>query len=115
MNYEIMKKLINGIKIIPVIMASLICLCGILGLLGVVSISCLCSTSIIVLLFMYYTSYTLKFSNYHRCFIHYLTLCTGISIINYILPIPSTIVYIALIIAFVLTLVYSIIYKFKNK
>lgn len=53
---------------------------GILSMIG--------GTSFLTLLFLYVASYVFKFCNYHRMFIHYISLQQIINLIDYYIGIP---------------------------
>jgi hypothetical protein len=78
------------IKLIPGIMASMCLLNSILSYfcIDIVIFSYIGSCSLLTLLFLYVSSYVFKFCEYHRLFLHYISITWLINIIDYYVGIP---------------------------
>ena len=79
------KALIYFVKIIPLIIALSYIIDDILMYIGIdsVFINYFSGVSFLTLVFLYLTSYALKFCPYHRIPLHYIVLCNIISIYDY--------------------------------
>lgn len=78
------------LKIIPMIMAFICILNTILSYfdLDIVFLSYLGSCSILMLVYLYVSSYVFKFCEYHRMFLHYIVVATGFNTYDYYVGIP---------------------------
>lgn len=111
--------LIIATKVIPVIMALSYMLDDILMFYGIdsVFINYLSGISLFTLLYLYLTSYALKFCKYHRVPLHYIVVCNVISFYDYYIGIPvNDVNYLMLQVAIfnLFTLLY-VYYKVKNE
>lgn len=84
------KSLIYFVKIIPLIIALSYIIDDILMYIGIdsVFINYFSGVSFLTLVFLYLTSYALKFCPYHRIPLHYIVLCNIISIYDYYIGFP---------------------------
>lgn len=84
------KSLIYFVKIIPLIIALSYIIDDILMYIGIdsVFINYFSGVSFLTLIFLYLTSYALKFCPYHRIPLHYIVLCNIISIYDYYIGFP---------------------------
>lgn len=78
------------LKIIPMIMAFICILNTVLSYfdLDVVFLSYLGSCSILMVVYLYVSSYVFKFCEYHRMFLHYIVVVTGFNTYDYYAGIP---------------------------
>lgn len=84
------KLLLVTLKVIPMILALLCLLNTALSYFGIdlVVISYIGGVSILPLLFLYISSYAFRFCEYHRMFLHYVTLNWILNIYDYYVGIP---------------------------
>lgn len=89
-NKNLYKIFLSLVKIIPNILA----ICKIIGLIlsyfkvSAFALTCFGGTSIITLVILYLISYIFKFCGIHRLSLHYTTLITVISTLDYYIGIP---------------------------
>ena len=107
------------IKIIPMLMALGNLVNTILAYfyIDVPLLSYMCGTSILVLMFLYLSSYVFRFCKYHRMFIHYVTFNWLLNIIDYYIGIPldsKSLFFVYLIVTGV-TMFIIVYLKFKKK
>lgn len=78
------------IKVIPVILSGVALLNTILSYfyIDIPLLSYLGGVSVLTILFLYISSYVFRFCNYHRMFIHYITINWILNIIDYYIGIP---------------------------
>lgn len=78
------------LKIIPMIMAFICDLNTVLSFfnLDIAFFSYLGSCSILMLVYLYISSYVFKFCEYHRMFLHYIIIITGLNTYDYYVGIP---------------------------
>ena len=78
------------LKILPILLAFIILLNSILSYFNIdlVILSYIVGVSLITILFIYITSYTFKFCEYHRIFLHYILVNWIINIIDLYIGIP---------------------------
>lgn len=78
------------LKILPMLLAFITLLNSILSYFNIdlVIISYIGGVSLIPILFIYITSYTFKFCEYHRMFLHYIVVTWIINIIDLYIGIP---------------------------
>ncbi len=84
------KLLLVTLKVIPMLLALLCLLNTTLSYFGIdlVVISYIGGVSVLPLLFLYISSYAFKFCEYHRMFLHYVTLNWILNIYDYYVGIP---------------------------
>ena len=78
------------LKVIPMVMAFICLLNTILSYfdIDIPLLSYLGSCSILMLIYLYIASYVFKFCSYHRMFLHYIVIITGLNIYDYYVGIP---------------------------
>lgn len=107
------------IKIIPMLMALGNLVNTILAYfyIDVPLLSYMCGTSILVLMFLYLSSYVFRFCKYHRMFIHYVTFNWLLNIIDYYIGIPlnSKDLFFGYLIVTGITMFTIVYLKFKKK
>ena len=87
---KLCRLMIIATKVIPVIMALSYMADDILMFYSIdsVFINYLSGISLLTLLYLYLTSYALKFCRYHRVPLHYIVVCNAISFYDYYIGIP---------------------------
>ena len=90
MNKLLYKVTIIVLKILPMLLAFIILLNSILSYFNIdlVILSYIGGVSLITILFIYAASYTFKFCEYHRIFLHYIVVTWIINIIDLYIGIP---------------------------
>ena len=90
MNKLLYKVTVIVLKILPMLLAFIILWNFILSYFNIdlVILSYIGGVSLITILFIYITSYTFKFCEYHRMFLHYIVITWIISIIDLYIGIP---------------------------
>ena len=90
MNKLLYKVTVIVLKILPMILAFITLLNSILSYFNIdlVILSYIGGVSLITILFIYVTSYTFKFCEYHRIFLHYILVTWIINIIDLYIGIP---------------------------
>lgn len=89
-NKNLYKIFLSLVKAIPSILALIKIITLIFNYLKIptFAFTCLGGTSVITLILLYLISYIFKFCGIHRISLHYTTLITGLSIIDYYIGIP---------------------------
>lgn len=89
-NKYLYKVFLYLIKIIPMVIAVLFILNSVLSYfdIDVIIFSYIGGISVLPLLFFYLTSYVFNFCNYHRMFLHYISITWAINIIDCCIGIP---------------------------
>ena len=90
MNKLLYKVTVIVLKILPMLLAFITLLNSILSYFNIdlVILSYIGGVSLITILFIYVASYTFKFCEYHRMFLHYIVVTWIINIINLYIGIP---------------------------
>ena len=90
MNKLLYKVTVIVLKILPILLAFIILLNSILSYFNIdlVILSYIGGVSLITILFIYIASYTFKFCEYHRIFLHYIVVTWIINIIDLYIGIP---------------------------
>ena len=90
MNKLLYKVTVIVLKILPMLLAFITLLNSILSYFNInlVILSYIGGVSLITILFIYVTSYTFKFCEYHRIFLHYIVVTWIINIIDLYIGIP---------------------------
>ena len=90
MNKLLYKVTVIVLKILPILLAFITLLNSILSYFNIdlVILSYIGGVSLITILFIYVTSYTFKFCEYHRIFLHYIVVTWIINIIDLYIGIP---------------------------
>lgn len=78
------------LKVIPMVMAFICLLNTILSYfdIDVILLSYLGSCSILMIVYLYIASYVFRFCEYHRMFLHYIVVITGLNTYDYYVGIP---------------------------
>lgn len=107
------------IKIIPMLMAlgNLVNTVLAYFYIDVPLLSYMCGTSILVLMFLYLSSYVFRFCKYHRMFIHYVTFNWLLNIVDYYIGIPLNSKYLLFVYLIItgITMFIIVYLKFKKK
>lgn len=108
------------LKVIPMVMAFLCLLNTILSYydIDIEVLSYLGSCSILMIVYLYISSYVFRFCEYHRMFLHYIVVNTSLNIYDLYVGIPlqdSTIISIYLIIAGIFLFIILYMYVKSNK
>ena len=90
MNKLLYKVTVIVLKILPMLLAFIILLNSILSYFNIdlIILSYIGGVSLITILFIYIASYTFKFCEYHRIFLHYIVVTWIINIIDLYIGIP---------------------------
>ena len=90
MNKLLYKITVIVLKILPILLAFITLLNSILSYFNIdlVILSYIGGVSLITILFIYIASYTFKFCEYHRMFLHYIVVTWLINIIDLYIEIP---------------------------
>lgn len=90
MNKLLYKVTVIVLKILPMLLAFIILLNSILSYFNIdlVILSYIGGVSLITMLFIYVASYTFRFCEYHRIFLHYILVTWIINIIDLYIGIP---------------------------
>ena len=90
MNKLLYKVTVIVLKILPVLLAFITLLNSILSYFNIdlIILSYIGGVSLITMLFIYVASYTFKFCEYHRMFLHYVVVTWIINTIDYYIGIP---------------------------
>lgn len=91
-NVELYKVELYLLKIIPILLAGIHLANTVLSYYGIdiILFSYIGSVSLILLIFLYISSYVFKFCEYHRMFLHYIVINNAINIYDYYISIPIT-------------------------
>lgn len=78
------------IKVVPIVLSGIALLNTVLSYfyIDIPLLSYLGGVSVLTILFLYISSYAFRFCNYHRMFIHYITVNWILNIIDYYIGIP---------------------------
>ena len=102
------------LKSIPIIWSSLIFINTILRTVGIsfYILNIFCGISLLPLIFLYLASYVFQFCEYHRMFIHYISIIFLIRVLEFynIVPVDSILVFISLMI---ITFIFMVITLYK--
>lgn len=90
MNKLLYKVTVIVLKILPILLAFITLLNSILSYFNIdlIILSYIGGVSLITILFIYVSSYTFKFCEYHRMFLHYIVVTWIINIIDLYIGIP---------------------------
>lgn len=90
MNKLLYKVIVIVLKILPILLAFITLLNSILSYFNIdlVILSYIGGVSLITILFIYVASYTFRFCEYHRIFLHYIVVTWIINIIDLYIGIP---------------------------
>lgn len=78
------------LKVIPMVMAFICLLNTVLSYfdIDVILLSYLGNCSILMIVYLYISSYVFRFCEYHRMFLHYIVVITGLNTYDYYVGIP---------------------------
>ena len=116
-NKNLYKLTIITLKFLPIVMASAFMISNLIHITAIQIIAHIIGINIAQFLFIYLTSYTFKFCNYHRIFIHYLVLIETINAIDWYVGIPisdKAIQIVHIVIALVFIIIAVKMYYNKN-
>lgn len=119
-NVELYKVELYLLKIIPILLAGIHLANTVLSYYGIdiILFSYIGSVSLILLIFLYISSYVFKFCEYHRMFLHYIVVNNAINIYDYYVGISITakeLLAIHLIIAGICLIIILYLYVKTNK